>query len=309
MKSVAMLLLCVALAVPTIDAQDNRGRGRSGGGTHQSANSQQSRPASQNSRPGNSDSRPGSSSNQNNRPSQNNRPGQNNRPNTGNQNSRPSQNNRPGQNNRPNSGSRPDQRPTNGRPGSNYVPGQHGPHSSYRPNPGYHHGEGPMRPHMPAPRPFHRPTPPPPSWRPAPGWNPIHSILGITFGTALNLSINALLNQGYTITSYGNNEVHLNNVQMAGYWWSNATLYYNAAGGLYASQFMNVSQGYDMNRYNMVYASLLRNYGSPVSVTNLQGGIESTWWGAGNQFIRLTYVSDYSTAGYPIYLTILSFGN
>lgn len=304
MKSVAMMLLCAALAVPSIDAQDNRGRGRSGGGTHQTANTQQSRPASQNSRPGNSGSRPGSSSNQNSRP------GQNNRPNTGNQNSRPNQNNRPGQNNRPAQNNRPDQRPNHGHPGGNYVPGNsHGPHASNKPQHNYNHGGGPMRPHMPAPRPFHRPTPPPPSWRPAPSWRPIQSILGLTLGTAFNLSINALLKQGYTVASYGNNEVHLNDVQMAGYWWPNATLYYNAAGGLYASQFMNVSQGYDMSRYNMVYTTLTRNYGSPVSVTNLQGGIESTWWGTHNQFIRLTYVSDYSSTGYPIYLTILSFGN
>ena len=295
-KTVGMLLLCVALAVPTADADNNRGRGRSGGNTHQ--------PASPQARPGGGNHGNNHGSNHGGRPGAStpgNRPG-----------NRPGNPGRPGQDHNPGRPDhRPDHRPGSGRPGGNYVPGWP---QGHRPpghghGPGYHPGYGPSRPHMPPPRPFYRPAPPPPSWRPAPGWHPFTTILGVTFGTALNLSLNALINQGYAVSSYGDNVIHLNNVQMAGYWWPDATLYFNAAGGLYASQFMNVSHAYDMSRYNMVYTTLLRNYGSPVSVTNLPGGIESTWWGAGNQFIRLSYQSDYSAAGYPIYLTTLSYGN
>lgn len=305
-KTVAMILLCAALAMPVAEAQNNRGRGRSGGNTHQPA-SPQSRPGAPSQGAHNSGGRPGGQTPANRPGNHNNGNHNGNRPGASTPGSRPGNMGRPpGQNYNP---GRPDNRPGSGRPGGNYVPG---PPQGHRPpggGPGYHPGGGPSRPHMPPPRPFYRPAPPPPAWRPAPGWRPFTTILGVTFGTALNLSLNTLVNQGYAVSSYGNDVIHLNNVQMAGYWWPDATLYFNPGGGLYASRFMNVSQVYDMSRYNMVYATLLRNYGSPVSVTNLQGGIESVWWGTGNQFIRLSYQSDYSAAGYPIYLTTLSYGN
>ncbi|MCM1032153.1 MAG: hypothetical protein NC405_00185 [Odoribacter sp.] len=287
-RTVTILIMCGALALPAADAQ-TRGRNNNGGGTHRpsTAPSQPSRPA-QPSRPGNQGQGLG------NRPQQ---------PPTS---SRPNQPQHPG--NRPQQpGNRP-QRPGNGsqRPvNPGYRPG--GPAQGHRP-PGGHPGYGPMRPNTPPPRPFYRPTPPP-HWRPAPGWRPINSILGITLGTAFNISLNALINSGYSINSYGSNTICLNDVSMLNMNWPSATLYFNNAGQLYASQFVYSSTIYDTSRYDISYTMLTNNYGAPVSVNNSGNSIETTWWGPGNQFIRLTYESEYTASGYPAYFTILSFGN
>lgn len=305
-RTITALLLCIALLCPTLDAQ-TRGRDRGGGGgnrTHQPA-----------SRPGQGGNSHGNRPGQGSRPTQPNRPsqGNNNRPGQGNHN-RPSQgnNNRPG--NRPGQGNhnRPPQqnwRPGNDRPGGPGGPGyRHDrpprPDHSYRP--GGHHG--PMRPHMRPPRPFHRPVPPP-AWRPMPGWRPFHSILGVTLGTAFNISINALINSGYTVSSYGNNQIYLNNVPMLNLMWPDAIMYYNPAGQLYGSQFVYSSPGYNMTQYNMAYTSLANAYGAPYSLQNVANGIEASWWGPDNQFIRLSYVSDYANNGSLRYYTTLSFGN
>lgn len=125
----------------------------------------------------------------------------------------------------------------------------------------------------------------------------------------MNISINSLLNQGYVINSYSNNVVYLDNVQMLNMYWPDAALYFNSAGQLYASRFIYDTYGYDPSRYDMVYTALVRNYGAPISTTRNSNGVETTWWGPGNQFIHLSYLSDYSSAGVLRYYTILSFGN
>ena len=159
------------------------------------------------------------------------------------------------------------------------------------------------------PRPFRRPTPPPPHWRPAPQWRPFRSILGISFGTGINISVNALINNGYTVSSYGNNQIYLTDVSMLNMLWPDAIMYYNSAGALYGSRFMYSTPFYDMNRYNMTYTMLANSYGAPYSIENLANGIETTWWGSGGQFIRLSYISDYANNGTTRFFTTLSFGN
>lgn len=297
LRTVAIVLMCGALAVPAMDARGRNNTGNGGGTTHQPAN-----------RPGNSGR--GSGQSNNSRPSNNNR--NNNRP--GNNNSRPgNNNNRPGNNNRTNNNGRPN----NNRPSTPPRNDHHNPprHDNHRPEPprhnphhGGHHG-GPMRPNMPPPRPFYRPTPPPHGWHPDPCWHPIHSILGVTLGTAFNVTLNALFNSGYTINSYGNNTIYLDNVRMLNMTWPDATLFFNDAGGLYASRFVYSTSNYDLSRYNTTYSILVQNYGSPVSVQNNNNGIETTWWGNGGQFIRLAFVNDYANNGYMRYFTTLSFGN
>lgn len=64
-----------------------------------------------------------------------------------------------------------------------------------------------------------------------------------------------------------------------------------------------------MNRYNLTYNSLVNAYGSPYSVQNTSSGMEATWWGTGNQFIRLAFSTDYSQNGSLRYYTTLSYGN
>ncbi len=165
----------------------------------------------------------------------------------------------------------------------------------------------PPRPMMPANRPWHRPTPPP-SFRPAPGWRPFSSILGIALGSAINISINGLINAGYNVSGYGNDAVYVTDAPMLNMVWPDATLYYGN-GGLYASEFVYSTPAYNLSRYNSAYRTLVRNYGTPIQSTNVGGSITSTWWGPGNQFIRLTFQSAIAGNGSNRFFTTLSFGN
>lgn len=160
---------------------------------------------------------------------------------------------------------------------------------------------------MPAHRPWHRPTPPP-SFRPAPGWRPFRSILGVALGSAINFSVNALVNAGYAISGYGSNAIYVTDAPMLGLMWPDATLYYGN-GGLYASEFVYSTPGYSMSRYNSAYNSLIGTYGYPIEVSNTNGSIVSTWWGSDNQFIRLSFQSGIAGNGRLRYFTTLSFGN
>ena len=284
-KTVAIILLCGALAVPSIDAQ-NRGRNNNTGSvqsTHRPTN------------------RPGNDSN----PKPNNNSGSS-LPGGNSSSSRPT-NNRPA--NRPdnNHNDRPEGPSNNGPTAGNRPQGQRPP--SQRPNnpPAQHH-HGPVRPNMPTARPFHRPTPPP-RWTPPPTWVTFNSVLGITFGSAFTVTLNTLLSNGYTINSYGNNEIYVANVNMLGMTWPDAVLHCDSAGRLYASSFVYSTSGYSMNRYNTSYTSLVRTYGNPISVQSINNGVEATWWGTNNQFIRLSYMPEYANNGSLRYYTTLSYGN
>ena len=211
-------------------------------------------------------------------------------------------NNRPSGNHRPDHGVRPGHnnfgpghahRPDN-RPG--YRPGAHRPsHVGHRPT------------HIPHFAGWHRPAPPR-HWRPAPNWRPFRSILGITLGTGFNISLNFLNNNGYNVNYYGDNTIYLRDVSMLNMLWPDAVLYYNNGGGLCGSRFVYSSGYYDMNRYNMAYASLSNTYGMPASIQNTSSGVEVTWWGVNNQFVRLSYESNYAQNGSLNYYTTLSFG-
>ncbi len=308
-KSIGVLLLCGALCMPALDAQTTRGR-NNGGGTRTTqpasrpSSAPQQRPG-QNTRPGNSGQRPGNSGN--NRPQQQpqrpgnsgQRPGQNNRPSQPQQPQRPGNGNHGGNNNRPGVGNRPPQQPNHGKP-------QPGPGLSHGMPPG--HGPAHSRPYMPPPRPFARPLPPP-SWRPAPSWRPFRSILGITLGTAFNLSVSALINSGYTVSNYANNQIFLTDVPMLNLIWPDAVMYYNNSGSLYGSRFIYSTSYPDQSRFQTAYASLVAGYGAPYDMQSTGNGFVASWWGTGNQFIRLTYEPEYSSNGYLRYFTTLSFGN
>lgn len=192
------------------------------------------------------------------------------------------------------------------RPGNNHNNG-HKP--TYRPpTPPPPPMRPPHRPTMPAHRPWQRPTPPPPAYRPAPGWRPFNTILGITLGSAINISINALQNNGYTVTGYGNDAVYISNANMLNMIWPDATLFYNNS-GLYASEFVYSTPIFNMSRYNATYRSLVRNYGAPVSSTNVNGTVNTTWWGPGGQFINLSFQTAIAGNGTTRFFTTLSFGN
>lgn len=293
LRTVGILLLCGALACPAADA-DNRGRNNERGRQQPSRTHQPtSRPG--NMGQGNGNTRPGNNGN-NNRPTT---PGQQRPDKPGTNHNRPD---KPGQ-----------QRPNKPGNNNNNRPGPGGPIGSHRPdyrpqppsNQGHH--QGPMRP-MPPHHGWYRPAPPP-QWRAPRHWRPFRSILGISFGTAINLSINALINNGYTVNSYDNSSVYVSNVPMLNMSWPDAILFYNDRGALCGSRFMYSTGFYDMNRYNLTYTSLVNTYGSPASLQSTSSGMEATWWGTGNQFIRLSFSPQYNQYGDVRYYTTLSFGN
>lgn len=130
----------------------------------------------------------------------------------------------------------------------------------------------------------------------------IGSIFGITFGTALNVSLNFLLNKGYTVNGYDNSQVWLRNVSIANYVWPDAALYYGD-GGLNASSFYYTSPYYDPARYNSVYSQMINLYGPPVSYSTTHGAMSASWLGASG-YVTLTLGA--TTSG--SYVTTLSFG-
>ncbi len=326
----AFLLAFAMIAAPVADAQ-TRGRGgnsnHSGApATNRPANNGGNRPTHSVNRPEHSTSRPAntSSGNQGNvtRPSGgqigSSRPGNssqtqfrpgNNNGNSGNHNggnnNRP-ENNRPGNNNnqyRPGNG--------NGNHGHTPQPPQHMRPQGPVQHPPYSHHRPPMPPrhdhHYRHPVPFfgtfHRPVPPP-RWHYAGGGPSFGTILGVALGTAIGASINALVNSGYTVSSYGNNVVYLNNVPQMNFYWPDAALYYTN-GVLTGSQFTYSSGFYDMSRYNNLYNAFTRQYGMPVQTVNNGGVISATWYGAGGKYVNLSFNSNYAGN----YYTTLSFGN
>ena len=261
-----------------------RGRGRyNGGGGNGHRTEQHDRPSGKGSRPGNMG-----------------------RPSGGNKHDRPNNNGvRPG-----NNGNRHD-RPNNG-----YRPGHNEPHRPGASNgfrPGHEHGWRPPY-HAVAPRPPHmhhrpwaRPVPPP-HFRPRPGGPRLSAILGVTLGTALNISLNALMNGGYNVTGYGPSAVYLNGVNYFDCYWPDVTFNYNNS-RFCNGEFVYSTYGYDRSRYNRLFQLLTTSYGAPVSSSGNNGSMTSTWWGYNNGYITLSYFPDYANNGRLRYYTVLSLGN
>lgn len=324
-KTVSAFLVALSMAVMPVTAQaDNHNGGRQ---SHFSTS--QSNGAGHKPRPGGNggSQRPGNNGNNgNHRPGNN---GNNNRPSTGHRPGGGGNNNN--NNHRPgNGGNNGNHRPGNGNPGHrpgngnhDWRPG-HGGNAGHRPDVGHRSPGGNHRPGHPAPPPprphrphyfggghhshhvpffgtYHRPTPPP-RWRPVAYGPSFATILGVSFGTSVNLSIQALINSGYSVTSYGNNVVYLTNVPQMNYYWPDAALYYNN-GALCGSSFTYPSNYYDMSRYNALYNTFCGQYGVPVSTINQGGIISSTWFGHDNRYVTLEFNSNYGN-----YYTTLSFG-
>ena len=256
----------------------------------------------------------------------NNRPS---RPGNGSNNSRPGNNGNHNGNSKPgnNGNYNPGKPGNNGNHNGNYKPGNNGIHNGH--NSGVSHWPGYRPPSGPAPvvRPgTHRPNwstpvPPPhrnyrPVCRPIPrpvpphGYHPchtapvIHTILGITFGTLYNVSLDYLYNKGYEIDGYADNTVYLRNVPEMGYTWPDATIYYDSYGRLASSQFIYSTSFSALGRYDRLYHTLSMTYGSPVSASWNGAHRETIWYGGDARgYVSLEY--DYSGGRY---YTILSYG-
>ena len=211
--------------------------------------------------------------------------------------------NRPG-----NDKHRPGYGPIN-RPGNNHFRPNHRPGPNYRP--GRHPRPvvvaPPRRPGRPVMRPYYRPVPPP-AWRPGPRFPIIRTILGISLGTAINVSLDYLYGNGYAVDGHNNEMVYLRNVPQLNLYWPDATLFYGPNGGLIGSQFMYSTTAYDMARYNAAYNMLCNQYGPPAMLERPNGGYLATWFG-NNSYVRLEFQSMASVGGPLRFFTTLSFGN
>lgn len=305
----AIAAICGALVAPQVEARGNRpshsqsgssqGRGnggRSGGRANKSSspgnsNSSHARPGSPGGGNHNGGNRPGSNPGHNPGRPDGNRPGNN----GNNGNNRPGHNpGRPGHDfghggNRPghNPGRPGDHRPGYGRPG--------GPH---------HFAPPPHRPHY--ARPWAPPRPPR-GWRPGRVYPTFSTVLGITFGSAFDISLAYLLNNGYNVYSYGNNIVYLNNVNQLNLLWPDASLYYGSR-GLDRGEFIYSTSYYDTMRYNEAYARLVAAYGAPVSTSYPSNGMQTCWFGNDGRFVTLQFLPTYGADGIMRYYTTLSFG-
>lgn len=341
----AIAAICGALVAPQVEARGNRpshsqsggsqGRGnggRSGGRANKSSspgnsNSSHSRPGSPGGGNHNGGNRPGSNPGHNSGRPDGNRPGNNGNNGNHNGNNRPGSNpghnpgrpdgNRPGNNGNHNGNNRPGHNPGNnpGRPGHDFGHGGNRPgHNPGRPGdhrPGYgrpggphHFAPPPHRPHY--ARPWAPPRPPR-GWRPGRVYPTFSTVLGITFGSAFDISLAYLLNNGYNVYSYGNNIVYLNNVNQLNLLWPDASLYYGSR-GLDRGEFIYSTSYYDTMRYNEAYARLVAAYGAPVSTSYPSNGMQTCWFGNDGRFVTLQFLPTYGADGIMRYYTTLSFG-
>ena len=140
-----------------------------------------------------------------------------------------------------------------------------------------------------------RPLPPPVRrYRPAPivwyrpvipvGWHPyasapiIDRILGITFGTLFDSSLDYLYYNGYEIDGYADHVIYLRNVPLLNLAWEDVMLCYDDYDRLVNAQFIFQTVRNDRKRFNRVYNSLCRIYGQPIDSGN--NGL--SWYGGGS---------------------------
>lgn len=317
MKKVFLSLMVVLmgglLTLPSVEAQGRR-EGSSHGQTAVGQRPGRGGSGHGNSRPGSHDSRPGSGGGMQSPGRPATRPGGG-----GSHTMRPGGGSdyRPGNgNHKP---SAPSYRPGNGggnhRPGNMYPgarPGHRHPtaHPKIHPSrPGWHRPvvvAPPIRPGRPHFNAWVRPVPPG-SWRPVYRHAIVPNILGMAFGLTINSALDYLYNGGYSVDGYGRQEVYLRNVNEAGYYWDDATLYFGS-NGLVRSQFYESSAGYGTSRFYGVYNRLTSQYGVPVSQSNNGNAITATWFGYQGDYITLQYTLMNSSSGYR-YFTILTYGN
>ncbi len=156
----------------------------------------------------------------------------------------------------------------------------------------------PERPYRPAPIRYYRPVVPA-HYRPYAGAPVIDRILGISFGSFFDVSLNYLYTNGYYIDGYSNDVVYLRDVRMLNLMWPDVMLCYDDFGRLANAQFV-ISSGYaDRSRYNRLYHDLCAVYGPPISVD----AIGATWFG-GNTTGYVTLTADYSGARFYTTLSV-----
>ena len=142
----------------------------------------------------------------------------------------------------------------------------------------------PARPYRPALLDWYRPVVPY-GWHPYTGAPIIDRILGLTFGTLFDTSIEYLYYNGYEIDGYADHVIYLRDVALINHLWDDVMLCFDSGDRLVNAQFVYHSSYNDRNRYRRIYNSLTRVYGSPI--TSDSRGI--SWYGGGcNGWITLS---------------------
>ena len=138
----------------------------------------------------------------------------------------------------------------------------------------------PVRRYRPAPIVWYRPVIPV-GWHPYAGAPIIDRILGITFGTLFDSTLDYLYYNGYEIDGYADHVIYLRNVPLLNLSWEDVMLCYDEYDRLVNAQFIFQTGRNDRHRYNRVYNSLCRIYGQPINSGNnglsWYGG-DSTGW-------------------------------
>jgi hypothetical protein len=132
----------------------------------------------------------------------------------------------------------------------------------------------PARPYRPAPIAWIRPVIPT-GWHPYAGAPVIDRILGITFGTLFDTSLDYLYYNGYAIDGYADHIIYLRDVPLLNFAWDDVMLCYDSYDRLVNAQFVFHAPSYDRYRYDRVYRSLCRVYGQPISTS----GTTISWYG------------------------------
>ena len=146
----------------------------------------------------------------------------------------------------------------------------------------------PVRAYRPVLREWYRPVVPY-GWHPYTGAPVIDRILGITFGTLFNTSIEYLYYNGYEIDGYADHVIYLRDVALVNHLWDDVMLCFDGDDRLVNAQFVYHSSHIDRYRYNRIYNSLCRVYGSPI--TSDSRGI--SWFGGScNGWITLANYED-----------------
>ena len=123
----------------------------------------------------------------------------------------------------------------------------------------------------------------------------------MAIGSTLAYSIDYLASNNYAVVGYDDGAVYLSNVYQLGYYWPDATFYYDG-GKLAASEYIYSTSYYSTSRYDRVYHTLLNRYGMPH-----RDGSALVWYGTSG-FITLDIRRDYAADGTQRCFTILTYG-
>ncbi len=157
----------------------------------------------------------------------------------------------------------------------------------------------PARPYRPAPLVWYRPVIPA-GWYPYAGAPVIDRVMGITFGTLFDASLDYLYYNGYEIDGYADHIIYLRDVSLLNYLWDDVMLSYDSYDRLVNAQFVYHTTYYDRHRYSRIYRNLCRVYGQPVA----KGSDGISWYG-GNSTGWVT-LSMHNNLGH--YYTTVSIG-